>query len=179
MDNIATDKDIISYVKNQFFANEISDYIIFYVSLKQRGDTPAKQSLGPDNYVDLKQGNVIPVIGDTAAMWGFGYVNIDGLVTKLFDLSLTSRICSIDAMTDWKGRLCAFEVVIEESPDHQTNITGNLIDLFRILADPNDIERLKPAKTYPCNANVIATTGEFTTLTVNDTAIDPWEQFET
>lgn len=152
MDNIDTDKDIISYVKNQFFANEISDYIIFYVSLKQRGDTPAKQSLGPDNYVDLKQGNVVPVIGDTAAMWGFGYVNIDGMVTKLFDLSLTSRICSIDAMQDWKGRLCAFQVVVEESPDHQTNITGNLIDLFSILADPNDIERLKSAKTSSCSA---------------------------
>ena len=160
MDNIDTDKDIISYVKKQFLANEISDYIIFYVSLKQRGDTPAKQSLGPDNYVDLKQGNVVPVIGDTAAMWGFGYVNIDGMVTKLFDLSLTSRICSIDAMQDWKGRLCAFQVVVEESPDHQTNITGNLIDLFSILADPNGIERLKHAKTSSCNA------------------IDLWEQME-
>ena len=152
MDTIDTDKDIISYVKRQFFANEVSDYIFFYVSLKKRGDTPAKQSLGPDNYVDLKQGNVVPVIGDTAAMWGFGYVNIDGMVTKLFDLSLTSRICSIDAMTDWKDRLCALEVVIEESPDHQTNITGNLIDLFSILADPNGIERLKSAKTSSCNA---------------------------
>ena len=134
MDNIATDKDIISYVKNQFFANEISDYIIFYVRLKKDRDI--------------------------SAMWGFGYVNIDGLVTKLFDLSLTSRIRSIDAMTDWKGRLCAFEVVVEKSPDHQTNITGNLVDLFSILADPNGIERLKPAKTSSCNA------------------IDLWEQME-
>ena len=126
MDNIATDKDIISYVKNQFFANEISDYIIFYVRLKKDRDI--------------------------SAMWGFGYVNIDGMVTKLFDLSLTSRICSIDAMTDWKGRLCAFEVVVEKSPDHQTNITGNLVDLFSILADPNGIERLKSTKTSSCNA---------------------------
>lgn len=154
MDTIDTDKDIISYVKRQFFANEVSDYIFFYVTLKPGGHAP-----------------------DVA--WSYGPANIEEMTIKLFDLSLTSRICSIDAMTDWKNRLCALEVVVEESPDHQTNITGNLVDLFRILADPYGIERLKPVKTYSCDANVIATTGEFTTLTVNDTAIDPWEQFET
>ena len=123
--DIDTDRDIISYVKSMFFKSEVSDYIIFYVSLKKDRDI--------------------------SPMWGFGYVNVDGMVTKLFDLSLTSRICSIDAMTDWKGRLCAFDVVVEESPDHQTNITGNLVDLFRIMADPNGIEMLKPAKTSSCS----------------------------
>ena len=54
--------------------------------------------------------------------------NADELVGKMFDLSLTKRVSDILSFGSRYGYVTAFEVVVEESPDHQTNITPEFLD---------------------------------------------------
>ena len=105
--------------------------------------------------------------------------NADELAGKMFDLSLSKRISAIAAFGGRYAYVSAFEVAVEESPDHQTNITPRMIDFFRTIMDPFSrdtlVEALKP-KPPPMEDDYLNWGGRFIIAPIVER--NPWEYFE-
>lgn len=78
--------------------------------------------------------------------------NMDDMVVKLFDLSMTSNFTSI--APQYGGYYCVadngmrngihqFEFRVVPSEDHSTNITPKLVEFLKMLVDPFELDRLK------------------------------------
>ena len=117
-----TDKDIVAYVKDLFSQNRIASSLILFFSLNETG----------------LNGEFVP-----PKVFKYAGNNVDDMVVKLFDMSLTSKICSVFPSMDWNGQCGALDLTVVPSTDGQTNITSNLIEFFKCLTDPYFVEKLK------------------------------------
>ena len=153
-----TDKDIISFVKNLFLKNRIGTSLILFFSLNELN---GKEEFAPPKVFKYAENNV------------------DDMVVKLFDLSLTSKIVSVFPSREWCGKYGGFDMVIVPSMDYQTNITAKLIDFFKVLVNPYALDYLKEPFNEPfkqmCNP---LNYGEFAYGYGVVTPYNPWEQFE-
>ena len=154
-DKFDTDKDIIAFVKNLFAWNRIASSLILFFSLNELG----------------RKGEFEP-----PKVFKYAENNLDDMVVKLFDLSLTSKISSVYPSREWCGKYGGFDMVIVPSMDYQTNITAKLIDFFKVLVDPYALDYLKE----PFRGNCVVqynppTWGDFFAPL---TPYNPWEQFE-
>ena len=116
-----TDKDIVAYVKDLFSKNRIASSLILFFSLNETG----------------LNGEFVP-----PKVFKYGQNNVDDMVVKLFDMSLTSKISSVSSSMDWNGKYGALDLIVVPSTDGQTNITSNLIEFFKWLVDPYFVEKL-------------------------------------
>lgn len=151
--NINTDKDVFGYVKNIMRDCRFDNILDIYF-------TCPSQNKG---------------IGSSR----FCINNADELAGKMFDLSLSKRVSEILAFGSRYGYVTAFEVVVEESPDHQTNITPRMIDFFRTIVDPFSrdtlVEALKP-KLPPMEDDYLNWNGRFIIAPLVER--NPWDYFE-
>ena len=151
--NINTDREIFGYVKNLMRDCRFDDIIDIYFTCPSQDES----------------------IGSSR----FCINNVDELVGKMFDLSLTKRVSAIQAFGGKYGYVTAFEVVVEESPDHQTNITPRMIDFFKMIVDPFSrdvlVEALKP-KPQPMEDDYLNWDGRFILSPVVEK--NPWDYFE-
>ena len=152
-----TDKDIIAYVKNLFVQDRIASSLCLFFSLNELG---MKGEFDPPKVFKYAQSNV------------------DDMVVKLFDLSLTSKISSVYPSMDWNGEYSGFDMVVVPSRDGQTNITSNLIDFFQALVNPFALDYLKKPfrEDYWVSQYNPPACGEVYFAPV--THYNPWEQFE-
>ena len=150
-----TDKDIIAFVKNLFVHDRIASSLILFFSLNKLG---RKEEFEPPKVFKYAENNV------------------DDMVVKLFDLSLTSKIVSVFPSREWCGKYGGFDMVVVPSMDYQTNITAKLIDFFKVLVDPYALDYLKEPFRGNCvvQYNPPAWGDFFAPLT----PYNPWEQFE-
>ena len=151
--NVETDKDVYRYFKDIMRVYQFDDILdIYFTCPSQKG------SIGSSR---------------------FCINNVDELAGKMFDLSLSKRISVILAYGSKCGCLSAFEVVVEESPDNQTNITPRMIDFFSLIVDPFSrdtlVEALKP-KPQPME-DYLNWGGGFIVAPIVET--NPWDYFET
>ena len=154
--DIDTDKDIISFVKILFSENRIASSLILYFSLNELG---VNGEFKPPNVFKYAQSNV------------------DDMVVKLFDLSLTSKISSVNPKIDWNGEYGGFDMIVVPSRDGQTNITSKLIDFFQALVNPYALDYLKK----PFRGDWVAQYSPHIWEEVYFSPIthyNPWEQFE-
>ena len=121
-DKFDTDKDIISFVKNLFVQDRIASSLILFFSLNKLG---MKGEFEPPKVFKYAENNV------------------DDMMVKLFDLSLTSKISAVYPSREWCGKYGGFDMVVVPSMDYQTNITAKLIDFFKVLVDPYALDYLK------------------------------------
>lgn len=119
---VDTDKDIIAYVKSLFAQNRIASSLMLFFNLNELN--------GKEEF-------------DPPEVFKYAHNNVDGMVAKLFDLSLTSKISSVYPSMDWNGRYGAFDMVVVPSTDGQTNITPKLVEFFQLLVNPWSLEKLK------------------------------------
>ena len=152
---VETDNDIITHVKNLFVQNRIASSLILFFSLNELN--------GKEEF-------------DPPKVFKYAENNVDDMVVKLFDLSLTSKISSVYPSMDWNGQYGAFDMVIVPSMDCQTNITSKLIDFFQMLVNPFALDYLKE----PFRGNMVVqynppSWGDFFAPL---TPYNPWEQFE-
>lgn len=150
---IKTDRELFGYVKNIMRDCQFDNIIDIYFTCPSQDES----------------------IGSSR----FCINNVDELVGKMFDLSLTKRVSDILAFGSRYGYVTAFEVVIEESPDHQTNITPQMVDFFRMILDPFSrdvlVEALKP-KPQPMEDDYLNWDGRFIIAPMVER--NPWECFE-
>lgn len=152
--NVETDKDVYRYFKDIMRVYQFDDILdIYFTCPSQKG------SIGSSR---------------------FCINNVDELAGKMFDLSLSKRISVILAYGSKCGCLSAFEVVVEDSPDNQTNITPRMIDFFRMIVVPFSrntlVEALKPPKPQT-SADYLNWDGRFIIAPLRET--NPWDYFET
>ena len=154
-DKFDTDKDIIAYVKSLFVWNRIASSLILFFSLNELG----------------RKGEFEP-----PKVFKYAQNNVDDMVVKLFDLSLTSKISSVYPSREWCGKYGGFDMIVVPSRDCQTNITAKLIDFFKVLVDPYALDYLKEPFRGNCvvQYNPPAWGDFFAPLT----PYNPWEQFE-
>ena len=151
--NVETDRDIVRYVKDIMRVYQFENILdIYFTCPFQNG------SIGSSR---------------------FCINNVDELAGKMFDLSLSKRISEIIAYGSKCGWLSAFEIVLSESSDHQTNITPRMIDFFSQIMNPFSrntlVEALKP-KPQPME-DYLNWNGRFIIAPLRET--NPWEYFET
>ena len=150
---INTDREIFGYVKNLMRDCSFDDIIDIYFTCPSQDES----------------------IGSSR----FCINNVDELVGKLFDLSLTKRVSAIQAFGGKYGYVTAFEVVLSESSDHQTNITPRMIDFFRMIVDPFSrdtlVEALKP-KPQSMEDDCLNWADKFIIAPIVER--NPWEYFE-
>jgi hypothetical protein len=154
-DKFDTDNDIIAFAKNLFAQNRIASSVKLFFNVNELG---REEEFDPPKVVKYVQNNV------------------DEMVVKLFDLSLTSKISSVFPSMEWNGEYGAFAMVVVPSMDGQTNITAKLIDFFKVLVNPFAIDYLKE----PFREDRVV---QYNPPTWNDfyaplTPYNPWEQFE-
>ena len=151
--NINTDRELFGYVKNLMRDCRFDDRIDIYFTCPSQDE-----SIGANR---------------------FNIDNVDELVGKMFDLSLTKRVSDILSFGSKYGCVSAFEVVFSESSDHQTNITPRMIDFFKMVVDPFSkdvlVEALKPPKPPPME-DYLNWDGKFIIAPVVET--NPWDYFE-
>ena len=149
---IKTDRELFGYVKNIMRDFQFDNIIDIYFTCPSQDES----------------------IGSSR----FCINNVDELAGKMFDLSLTKRVSDILAFGSRYGYVTAFEVVVEESPDHQTNITPQMVDFFRMIVDPFSrdilVEALKP-KPQPME-DYLNWDGRFIIAPMVER--NPWECFE-
>lgn len=149
---IKTDKDVYRYVKNLMRDCAFDNIIDIYFTCPSQDEG----------------------IGSSR----FCINNVDELVGKMFDLSLSKRISAILSFGSKYGYVAAFEVAVEESPDHQTNITPQMIDFFRMIVDPFSrdvlVEALKP-NPQPME-DYLNWNGSFIIAPIVER--NPWDYFE-
>ena len=152
---VDTDNDIISFAKNLFLKNRIASSLILFFSLNELN--------GKEEF-------------DPPKVFKYAENNVDDMVVKLFDLSLTSKISSVYPSMDWNGQYGAFDMIVVPSMDCQTNITSKLIDFFQVLVNPFALDYLKEPFRGNCvvQYNPPAWGDFFAPLT----PYNPWEQFE-
>ena len=157
-DKFDTDKDIIAFVKNLFLKDRIASSLLLFFSLNELN---GQEEFDPPNVFKYAENNV------------------DDMVVKLFDLSLTSKISAVYPSREWCGKYGGFDMVVVPSMDGQTNITAKLIDFFNVLVNPFALDYLKePFKgqfKQMCNP---LNYGEFAYGYGIVTPYNPWEQFE-
>ena len=151
--NVETDRDIVRYVKDIMRVYQFDNILdIYFTCPFQNG------SIGSSR---------------------FCINNVDELAGKMFDLSLSKRISEIIAYGSKCGWLSAFEIVLSESSDHQTNITPRMIDFFSQIMNPFSrntlVEALKP-KPQPME-DYLNWNGRFIIAPLRET--NPWDYFET
>ena len=154
-DKFDTDKDIIAFAKNLFLKNRIASSLVLFFSLNELN--------GKEEF-------------DPPKVFKYAENNVDDMVVKLFDLSLTSKICSVYPSMDWNGQYGAFDMIVVPSIDGQTNITSKLIDFFKVLVNPFALDYLKE----PFRGNCVV---QYNPPSLGDffaplTLYNPWEQFE-
>ena len=150
-----TDKDIIAFVKNLFLKDRIASSLLLFFSLNELN--------GKEEF-------------DPPKVFKYAENNVDDMVVKLFDLSLTSKISSVYPSMDWNGEYGAFDMIVVPSTDGQTNITSKLIDFFQVLVNPFALDYLKePFKGQFKQMYNPPTWGDFLAPL---TPYNPWEQFE-
>lgn len=152
-----TDKDIIAFAKSLFLKDRIAYSLILRFSL---------------NELDMK-GEFIP-----PKVFKYSEDEVDDMVVKLFDLSLTSKISSVFPSREWCGKYAGFDMVIVPSMDGRTNITAKLIDFFKVLVNPFALDCLKE----PFRGNLVEqynppAWGDFS-APLTPYPCNPWEQFE-
>jgi hypothetical protein len=150
-----TDKDIIAFAKSLFLKNRIASSLILFFSLNELN--------GKEEF-------------DPPKVFKYAENNVDDMVVKLFDLSLTSKISAVYPSREWCGKYGGFDMVIVPSRDCQTNITSKLIDFFQVLVNPFALDYLKE----PFRGNLVEqynppSWGDFFAPL---TPYNPWEQFE-
>lgn len=152
--NINTDREIFVYVKNLMRDCQFDNIIDIYFTCPSQDE-----SIGANK---------------------FCMNNVDELVGKMFDLSLSKRVSAIQAFGGKYGYVTAFEVVLSESSDHQTNITPRMIDFFKMIVDPFSrdvlVEALKPPKPPPMEEDYLNWNERFIIAPVVEK--NPWEYFE-
>ena len=150
-----TDNDIIAYVKSLFLKNRIASSLTLFFSLNELG----------------RKGEFEP-----PKVFKYAQNNVDDMVVKLFDMSLTSRISSVFPSSEWRGKYDEFDLIVVPSMDCQTNITAKLIDFFKVLVNPFALDYLKEPFRGNCvvQCNPPAWGDFFAPLT----PYNPWEQFE-
>jgi hypothetical protein len=117
-----TDKDIIAFVKNLFAQNMIGSSVQLFFNVNELNE---KGEFDPPKVFKYAQNNM------------------DDMVVKLFDLSLTSKISYVSPGMMWYDQFSAFDLIVVPSMDYQTNITAKLIDFFKVLVDPYALDYLK------------------------------------
>ena len=152
---VETDKDIVRYFKDIMRVYQFENiFDIFFTCPSQNG------------IIDSHKFN-------------FNVSNIDELVGKMFDFSMSKRVSEILAYGSKCGYLSAFEIIFSESSDHQTNITPRIIDFFRLIADPFSrdtlVEALKPKPQKM--EDYLNWDGRFIVAPIVET--NPWDYFET
>jgi len=150
--NVETDKDIVGYFKDIMRVYQFENtFDIYLTCLTKNG---------------------------IADMHRFNISNIDELVGKMFDFSMSKRVSEILAYGSKCGYLSAFEISLLESSDHQTNITPRIIDFFRLIADPFSrdtlVEALKPKPQKM--EDYLNWNGRFIIAPIVET--NPWDYFE-
>lgn len=153
--NINTDRELFAYVKNLMRDCPFDDIIDIYFTCPSQDES----------------------IGSSR----FCVNNVDELAGKMFDFSLSKRVSAIHVFgSSTHGYVTAFEVVVEESPDHQTNITPRMIDFFRMIVDPFSrdilVEALRPLKPQPMEEDYLNWNERFIAAPIVKT--NPWEYFE-
>ena len=150
--NINTDRELFGYVKNLMRDCQFDDRIDIYFTCPSQDE-----GIGANR---------------------FCINNVDELVGKMFDLSLTKRVSDILSFGSKYGCVSAFEIALSESSDHQTNITPRMIDFFKMIVDPFSrdvlVEALKP-KPQPME-DYLNWDGKFIIAPVVEK--NPWEYFE-
>ena len=151
--NAETDRDIVRYVKDIMRVYQFDNSLdIYFTCPFQNG------SIGSSR---------------------FCINNVDELAGKMFDLSLSKRVSAIQAFGGKYGYVTAFEVVLSESSDHQTNITPRMIDFFKMIVDPFSrdvlVEALKP-KPQPMEEDYLNWNERFIVAPIVEK--NPWEYFE-
>ena len=154
-DRFDTDNDIIDFAKNLFAQNRIARSLLLFFKLNELN---WKEEFDPPK------------------VFRWGQNNVDEMVVKLFDLSLTSKISSVYPSMDWNGEYGAFDLVVVPSLDGRTNITAKLIDFFKVLVNPFALDCLKE----PFREDRVV---QYNPPAWNDfyaplTPYNPWEQFE-
>ena len=153
--NFDTDKDIIAFAKNLFLKDRIASSLLLFFSLNE-----------PNGKGEF----------DPPKVFKYAENNVDDMVVKLFDLSLTSKISSVYPSREWCGKYGGFDMVVVPSMDGQTNITSKLIDFFKVLVNPFALDYLKePFKGQFKQMYNPPTWGDFLAPL---TLYNPWEQFE-
>ena len=154
-DKFDTDNDIIDFVKILFAQNRIASSIQLFFSLNELNE---KEEFDPPQ------------------VFKYTHNNVDEMVMKLFDLSLTSKISSVFPSMDWNGEYGAFDLVVVPSTDGQTNITPKLIDFFQVLVNPFALDCLK--KPFREDRVVQYNPPAWNDFYAPLTPYNPWEQFE-
>lgn len=149
---VETDKDIYRYFKDIMRVYQFDNILdIYFTCPSQKG------SIGSSR---------------------FCINNAEELAGKMFDLSLSKRISTVLAYGSKCGCVNSFEVVVEESSDHQTNITPRMIDFFSMIVNPFSrdtlVEALKPKPQTM--TDYLNWDGRFIIAPVRETS--PWEYFE-
>ena len=153
-----TDKDIIAFAKSLFLKDRIASSLILFFSLNELN--------GKEEF-------------DPPKVFKYAENNVDDMVVKLFDLSLTSKISSVYPSMDWNGQYGAFDMIVVPSRDCQTNITSKLIDFFQVLVNPFALDYLKEPFRKNCVVQYNPPNyGEFAYGYGIVTPYNPWEQFE-
>ncbi len=151
-----TDKDIIAFVKNLFAHDRIASSLILFFSVSK---------------LDRNEGF------DPLKVFKYAQNNVDDMVVKLFDLSLTSKISYVFPTMPWRREYGAFDMSVVPSRDGQTNITPKLIDFFQVLVNPFALDYLKkPFREGWVSQYSPSIWGESNFAPV--THYNPWEQFE-
>ena len=149
---IKTDKDIFSYVKDI-----MREYRF-------------------DNILDIWF--KFPSTGGVAETHRFNINNVEELVGKMFDFSLSKRVSAIRSFASNYDHLSAFEISLSESLDHQTNITPKMIEFFKMIVDPFSrdtlVDALKPKP--PEMKDYLDWNGRFIIAPMVETTI--WDYFE-
>lgn len=149
---IKTDKDIFGYVKDI-----MREYRF-------------------DNILDIWF--KFPSVGGVAETYRFNINNVEELVGKMFDFSLSKRVLAIRSFASNYDHLSAFEISLSESSDHQTNITPKMIEFFKMIVDPFSrdtlVDALKPKP--PEMKDYLNWNGRFIIAPMVETTI--WDYFE-
>jgi hypothetical protein len=105
--NINADREVFGYVKNLMRDCQFDNIIDIYFTCPSQDEG----------------------IGSSR----FCINNVDELVGKMFDLSLSKRVSAIHSFASDYCHLSAFEISLSESSDHQTNITPELLESLQNL----------------------------------------------
>ena len=149
---IKTDKDIFRYVKSTMLEYRFDNILDIYFTSSS--------------------------VGGVVESNRFNINNVDELVGKMFDFSLSKRVSEIYSFASDYDHLSAFEISFSESSDHQTNITPKMIEFFNLIVDPFSrdtlVEALKPKP--PTMNDYLNWNGGFITAPMVEMNI--WDYFE-
>lgn len=143
---------------------------------------------------DIVEGNTIDFLTldivdkATGKRYCFGSENMNDMMAKLFDYSLTSKVGGINALRtrtpsqvgSYNGNpypVVGYIVSVEESEDHQTNISPMLMKFLEVVMNRTMLDRL----AYPMYRNRFEY--EFRGYSCGNPIIyippeDPWETLE-